>query len=310
MTVVPAQSLIDGEEILLVLENYAAAIEGGTVEASSTADGTGDPRIDMTAEKMLIPDLDTAWRSGSLASLSDVVVTIDLGAARLVDWVSIHRHNVRCPWRVVVRSQAGGSVRFDSGWREPVVRAALGDFGWYDLLWTLGPTNKTLNGLAADYRLDAFVEIPTPVLCRVVEIYFDVSAGNKVADDLTIGYAMVSKAFRPSINMTLGWSIRPVDRTETRRTESGAKRGRQRTRGKILSFSLEYVEQKESIEDVLKAVTKIGVLGVIFVVPLPRQRRYFYETAILGQFEGELPESVVARHDWAAARAFVVEEAE
>jgi hypothetical protein len=296
---------------------------GASAVASSTALGPGDPFIDHTADKLMTPDLSTAWRSGSLAALAAekdaperlVSVLIDLGTARSVNWVSIHRHNVRTPWRADLYKgdpALGAAPVFSSPWTDPIIRAAVRDFSFSDLVFTLGPTQRQLARWTSLFRLDSF--IPTDRVyynVRWIKLTFDGSPGvNGEADYFQVAYPVAGRTFRPEINMVLGHKITPTDRSDTRRTESGAKRGRKRSHGRTFFFDLGYLELREAYSRILLDwLDEHGTLDLVFVWGQPAHRRHFYATALLGQLS-ELPSVSMPNLEWPDARGFAVEEAE
>lgn len=319
---IATQPTLDSFEILLAFENWAQVDQGASVYASSTADGIGEDFVDHTVDKLLTPELDTAWRSGSIAGVSIdplsggvVRVTFDLGEPRLVNWVSIHRHNVRVPWRsgLYANDPAFAATPLSlSAWTDPVVRPALEDYDYDEFDFYLGPRPRTLASLTQRFRLDSFVTFDRLYGgVRYVTMEFDVSSGSNLGTDyLQIAYPMVARYFRPEINVKLGWAFAPADRAVTNRVESGAKRGRKKTVGNVINFSLGYLENEEAFRRILSEWLKEkGTLGLAFVWVEPEKRWLFYDMAVLGQL-ASLPPVTMALLDWPDASGFSLEEAE
>jgi hypothetical protein len=311
------QSELEGFEIVLVFENYALASAGATVVASSSAPPSAEPLMDHLTENLLLEDLSRAWRSGDVAEVKDEEVSVDwsLGESRSVDWVSFHRSNIRTPIKVELYRDpptSGASPLFASDWIDPIVRGAVDDFTFDDFIFTLGPDELDLAIATSLYRLDSFVSCPLTHGVRYVRARFDVGKGsNGDSSFLQFALPMISKAFRPEINILLDWSSGVSDRSVTRRLESGAKRGRRRTSTRDLSFDLGYLTRDEAFRRLYSGwARKAGVLGMAFAWPEPSFRAYFYDQAILGQLVAP-PKPTMARLDLpGAVRGLTLEEAD
>jgi hypothetical protein len=307
---VAEQSLVESHELLLVLDNYALATDGATVEATSTAEPGN-----LTAPKLLTAHLDEGWRSGSLAALAaagETVVTLRwlLGGPRIVDWLGLHRSNVRVPFRVrLFRTATAASPLYESPWTNPVVRALPGDFPTFSAMpWTLGPEAAALDRAAAAFRLDSFVQAPLTQSVRVVEVDFDVASGaNGGVDYLQFGMPTIARSFRPRVNMTLGWKVGLEDRSDTYRAESGALLGRQKSRGRSFAFSLDYLDRDEAFGRIFSDwMEKHGKLGRLFAWPEPEQRLWFHTAAMVATAT-TLPAVAMSKLEWPAATGWVLE---
>lgn len=308
---VAEQSIVESHELLLVLDNYALATDGATVTATSTATPGN-----LTAEKLLTSHLDEGWRSGSLAALvasgtEVVTLRVTLGGPRTVDWLGLHRSNVVVPFRVrLFRTATAASPLYESAWTEPIVRALPGDFETFSAMpWTLGPNVETILERAGDFRLDSFIQAPTTQAVRVVEIDFEVSAGaNGEADYLQFGMPTIACAFRPRVNMTLGWKVGIEDRSQTYRAESGTLLGRKKSRGRSFAFGLGFLDRDEAFGRIFSAwMQKHGKLGRVFVWPEPAQRLYFHDVAMVATATS-LPAVAMSRLEWPSAEGWMLEE--
>lgn len=308
------QSIVPGHELLLAFDNLALATRGSTATASSFTTGAN-----ISVSEGLSENLDTAWRSGTLATrpivpATTVSYTIALGEPGAVNWVSLHKHNVRVPFRVEFYSAHPDSSKpiYISEWTDPIVRASLEDYGWYDLDWTLAPKDRILDDLAAEYRLQSFLHADeTYYGVRFVRVVFDNSdMVNGSASFLQVGLFYVTEVYRPSINITLGWALAGVPYSTTTRTPSGSKRGRFRKPGLRLACTLDYVQRSEAFDRLLgEWILQGAELRRAFAWAEPHQRRYFYSTAILGTAES-LPEFAMPLLETPAVKGFVIQETE
>lgn len=309
------QSLIDDYEAIFVLDDWSLGTNGCTVSASSEQ-ATGS----LGVENLLSPALDTAWRSGgwqvARPTSSIISVIFALGQPRVVDWVSLHRHNVRVPWRVSYHRGSPGSspAVYQSGWHDPIVRASLSDFTYRDLRYTLGPETDDLELWESQFRLDSFIRAPTPFYgIRYVRIEFDIAEATdflQSTDYLHVGKALIARSFQPRINVLLDWEMGYEDRSEVHRVESGALLGRRRQGGRTLALVLGYLDHDEAFERLLTGyIRKHGKLGRVFVWVEPTQRRYFYDQAMTATAT-TLPKIAMANLNWPAAKGWQLEETE
>lgn len=314
------QPSVESHEILLLLENFGLASEGASVTSTSSVE-TGTLRV----ANLALPDLDRHWRSKPIAERSakgsNVTIRVDLGRSRRVNFVSLHRHNIRLPFRVrFFKSALGGGVSgspvYQSPWTQPIVRARPEDWATFsEMPWTLGPRLEDLDDWAANKRLDSFVlsdEIYSNVRAYEIEIntanaYLDSNGG---ASYLQMGLPMIGLAFRPRINMLLNWEMGVVDRSESVRVESGALLGRRGSIGRRLGFVLGYVDRDEAFSTLMtRWMRRHGKLGRAFVWAEPSQRRYFYDQAMVAT-AASLPKVAMAHLEYPAASGFVFEETE
>ena len=310
------QSAIPSHEILLCFDNLALATNGATAAASSEADGSN-----LSAAAGLSESLDTAWRSEDLgyfqAGSSDpsIYYTIALAEPAAVNWLGLHKHNVRVPFRVsfyTADPDSKAAAVYVSEWIDPIVRASLSDYGWFDLDWNLAPSDKRLNDLAARFALESFIHSDATYYgIRFVRVEFNNNAATNAGETfLQVGLFYVCEVYRPSINITLGWALAGVPYSTTVRTPSGSKRGRFRKPGRRLSFALEYIQRSEAFDRLFgEWILEGAELRRAFVWAEPHQRRYFYTSAILGTLES-VPEFAMAQLESPAARGFVVQETE
>lgn len=317
---VPTQPEILAGELLVEFENWLLDEAGCAVTATSTAAASSSSEASHGADYLLVPDLDTAWRSGSIADLPDVdagaiSLRFDLGEPSQVDWVSIHRHNVRVPWRAdLYRDDPSfGAVPIaSSSWTDPIVRAALADYAFDDFDPGLGIDPRRIDQLTSLYRLDSFIgweEVYQGI--EHIVFSFDVAEGaNGAKDYLQIAHPRAGRAFRPSVNMVLGWEVGVTDRSMVRRTESGSKRGRRKRTSRNFAFSLNYLEHWEAFRRILTDwMRDSGTLGLAFFWPQPGHREHFYDQAMLGQLE-IMGKVAMALLEVPAGQGFQVEEAE
>lgn len=304
------QTTTTGHELLVHFENILSDDAGAVAFATSTADPSGVVGGEYGASYLLTEDLDTAWRSGTLDDDDQETIEIDftLEEAADVDWFSMHRHNVRVPFRVTLFDGVTSLVQ--SAWIDPVVKVGEGDtLGTFDV--ASGPTERRVEILASLFRLESVVDFgQTYSGVDRVNVTFDVTAQiNGDKDYLQAAHMRAGVAFRPSVNMSLGWGVGVVDRSTFRRTEGGSKRGRRKTTARNFTFTLGALERDEAFRQVLTGwLREQGAAGLAFFWPEPEERQSFYDQALLGQLEA-LPKITMARLELPEGQGFSVEEA-
>lgn len=290
--------LIEDEEVLLVLENYALGVQGATV--ATTSPGPGN----LTVDNLLSDALDTAYRTETFKngttllpgwSDGDVVrIRFALNASRDVDTVVLGHHNIRCPYRVLFYNAdpAVAPPIYTGAWTDPIVRASFEDFNYYDFSWTLGPSTAKLDSLKAAFELNSIYVTDERVLNATwMDLEFLVTNFDTLAlqaDYAQLSLVMLAKRFQPRVNVAYGWGLGVEDTSTVRRTEAGAKHGRQRARLKTFACDFGNLRPRPQVFDVLMAHMEDdgrGQLGRIFAWPEPRQRRYFYRQSFIGTAE-------------------------
>jgi hypothetical protein len=318
----PKQTTLESHEVLLLFRNFALASEGATATADWTASD------DMGPDNLLTERLSAPWRSDSIAAwvasapfdpstVGIIRARIDLGRPRAINTVSIHRHNVLVPWQVYLYTSPPGfnpTPIAATEWLDPIVRASLEDFDWYDMPWALGPRQEDLDRWQTLFRLDSVALFDrTYYGVRYIDLRFDVSEGsNHGVDYIQAALCFACRSFRPRINMPTGWNLPVIDRSTVRRTQGGAIRGRRRPIHAGFAFSLPFIDRDEAFEKILTGWAKrAGALGIAFAWPEPQQRlrRYFYDTRILGTLTS-MPQVAMDHLEWPAATGFVIEETE
>lgn len=322
-SLVPVGTLIGGHQVLILSENRALVSEGAV---STSLDPIGSPG-NLGVEHVINPHLDLAWRSSSIAALvtaGETVLTLQIrfGAPRRIDTLMPAKSNVRTAIRgrfyaSTQGSPGGETPLFESPWTDPIVRARLEDFPTYTSMpsYSLGPSEEDLDFWQLTFALTSPIFADKPYdNVRMVEIDFDLTAinGNDGVDYFQVGFLPCWLSFRPKINYELGASHGVIDESETTRIkETGALLGRERSRRRTFDFTLETLDRVEGLQRILTAIMRRqSKLSRLFIWPEPLQRRFFYDTAILGTLT-RLPKIVEARLDKPiAARSWRIEETE
>lgn len=297
-----AQSAVPEYQALFCWENWALSRLGGSIHSvTSTAIPAGS-FADMSAANLLTESLDSVWRSGSIGQIAsgEISIVVKLDAPHTVDFVGFYRGNLRVPWAVeLYRADPNLSAPvYASGWLNPVVLASLSDFGWTDLVWSLGPGLRRLNVLQNLQRLEAFhlAAVAYPGV-RYVKLRFDVSRGINGDGYSYLQGAMVQvgRAFRPIVNFALDWSMAAVPRSLLRRTVGNSLVGRRQEPGVKLTFALNWLHDPEAWDRVFRDwQLDLGEMALAFIWPEPANRRYYYTQAGVYQL-GEDAGSALAK---------------
>ncbi len=278
---------------LFCWENWALSRLGGSIHSVTSTGASAGAFRDVSADNLLTEALDLPWRSGPVGQIvsGEISIVIMLDSPRSIDFVGFPRSNLREPWAVEFYrgDPALTTAAYASGWRDPIVRAALTDFGWYDLLWSLGPPTRKLDALQDLNRLEVFHladQIYSGI--RYVKLRFDVSRGvnGNGFTYIQAAVAQVGKSFRPIVNIPLGWNMVPISRTVKRRTVGNSLTGRRQATGRQFSFSLNWLRDQEAWDRILGDwQTDLGDLALLFAWAEPLKRRYYYRQAGLWQLD-------------------------
>ncbi len=210
--------------------------------------------------------------------------------------MSLHKHNVRRPIRAqfFTGPPSANAPIYDSGWVEPVVRARLDEYEFLTWDFNGGPDERVLESQAARYKLHSRI-YADQVYYGVthVRVMIDGTAGNNLplqwgdptasSESFQVSYFMVTRRFRPQVNMVHGWRMGFEDRATTQVVESGARVGRQRSKARSISFDLTFMSPAEGLQEVYgQLIETEGTLGRIFIEPVPHQPSLFHSTAFMG----------------------------
>lgn len=280
-----ALPLVRRRRLALLFENHLIGRWGATVTADSE-DAAGK----MPATNLLTENKHEPWRSGSVATRAaqptpTIVVTFALPQPRAFDWISYAWSNNLLRWQghfYAGDPGAGGELRGSSEWTAPVVRSDAADFELEDFPWALGPTDERLLELAADRRLNSFAHL-TETLYGIdhVQLEFDAAEGSNGDDDFVQAALMFGgRLFQPAINVSLGAGINRVDRSEVRRSVSGAQGGVRRARHSEVELDLEQLTDDEGLTALFTEwLDRRGPFARVFVIleTEPDKRRLHYD---------------------------------
>lgn len=284
-------------EALLVWTNYALGHVGASITSNSNADGGK-----LSASNLEHEALDLPWQSASIATHQSAGSTIlrlavDFGRHRHVNWASIHGHNCRVPWRVRVFRNVFDGLEHETDWTDPIIRAEVGDFGYYEFQHTLGPDPYTLEALTDEENLDSPLPFTDVYNARSVHVEFDVSAASalyQTTDSITIGSLILGTSFQSGRNVLLGWEISAEDLSIRLQSRQGAVLGQPLRRLRRLSIVHGYLTLPEAFRDIHGGmVMTAGTLKRVFVWVEPQKPRYFYELAMVATVR-DLPRVAMA----------------
>ncbi len=281
------------DNVLIVFDNRLIQRKNTSVSADSEA-----PEGNMNAVNLLSENRSDFWRSDSVLTASqqptpEISITYAMSSPRAVDWLSYHWSNIHVPWRAdLYRGDpaASGVLLHTTGWMHPIVKSEGTDFLYDTFPWRLGPTTEWIQQMAVEMRLQSFAHLSERVYGVDHVVWrFDVTDGqNGGRDFLQASLFFAGVAFQPHVNMSLGVTLVPVDRSVKRRTAGGAATGITRPTDSELVFVLDHLTDDEGMSQLFTDwVRREGALARVFVYkePSAEKRIHFYDG---GAFVGTL----------------------
>jgi hypothetical protein len=292
----PKQSRVDTDgdpRFVLLFRNEALDSKGATATASSQ-----QPTGSLVPANALSDSLDTATKSGPIADEPGGIYYCDVAFNRTVavDTALVAKHNIRRPlsWKFYTGSPQTNAPIWDSGWISPIVRAELTEFTFPEWDFIGGPPERVIADQAAR------VALYTPVYAD--QVYYGVTharlsidgrAGNNLplqwgdpsesSDAFLFSYVMVTRRFRPRVNLQNGWTLGYEYRDTTTRVESGGLLGRSRPPLRTFQFNAGFLSPSEGFGDIYTDLIQgEASLGRVFVVPQPQKPSLFHEQAFIG----------------------------
>jgi hypothetical protein len=277
-----------------MFDNFATQGRGATTTSNSVASESFLP------EFLEDQQLDRSWRSGSLAEHvatrpGNIFVTIDLasgdaGAPRTVRDVTIHRHNIREPWRILLYrgNPATSSAVYFSEFTKPVITAKFSDFTFEEFRWRLGPTDEDLDTWTDAKLLDSFIQADK-AYTGITHVRIEISVENiglpwstQRQDYFQFAMPLVGQFFQPPKGVNWGWSVIPEDRSIVDRSPVGAVTGRDLGRARKARVTFSTLTEISAFEDMVTRLSgRIGKLGKVFVMTRPSSRRIFYSNSFI-----------------------------
>ena len=146
-------------------------------------------------------------------SAGSTVLTINLGARKPINVVSLIHHNLSnaATWRIQIGNDSGYSTNLVDTGAVDVVDAteAFGELQWGEFIWGGKPASAVL----ATFRPIAFYYSATPVLAQYVRI----EVGDNANSDgyIQAGRCYVAAAFTPANNVAYGLETSFVDNSRS-----------------------------------------------------------------------------------------------
>ncbi|CAB4136735.1 hypothetical protein UFOVP842_54 [uncultured Caudovirales phage] len=234
-------------------DNAAATYAGGSWVAALPLTNLKDDRLARVT------------RSTS-ASLANAQFTIDFGIAEWIRFVALVDHNFSRTSAVRVRgSNTAGDwsvTTYDSGWFDgwpvtsPLYVAPVGDASWLD-----GRMSATE---AADYNLSAIYIAASATAARYWKI--EISDIGNTAGYVQMGRLVMSRAWQPTINMSIGAKIGINTETSFQRSDAGPKYFNVQPRARSAAFTIQNMDTDEIFTNAFEMQRQLGLSKQLFFV--------------------------------------------
>ena len=237
----------------IVSDNAAATYAGGSWVATLPLTNLQDDRLARVT------------RSTS-ASLANAQFTIDFGIAEWVRLVALVDHNFSRTSAVRVRgSNTPGDwtvTTYDSGWFDgwpitsPLYVAPVGDPSWLD--------GRMSAEEAANYNLSAIYIAADEAAAQYWKI--EISDIGNAAGYVQMGRLVMSKAWQPTINMSVGATIGVSTETSFQRSDAGPKYFNVQPRARSVAFTIDNMETDEIFTYSFEMQRQLGLAEQLFFV--------------------------------------------
>lgn len=234
-------------------DNAAATYAGGSWVAALPLTNLKDDRLARVT------------RSTS-ASLANAQFTIDFGIAEWVRFVALVDHNFSRTSAVRVRgSNTPGDwtvTTFDSGWFDgwpvtsPLYVAPVGDPSWLD--------GRMSAAEAADYNLSAIYIAASATAAQYWKI--EISDIGNTAGYVQMGRLVMSRAWQPTINMSVGAKIGIGTETSFQRSDAGPKYFNVQPRARSAAFTIQNMGTDEIFTYAFEMQRQLGLSKQLFFV--------------------------------------------
>jgi len=234
-------------------DNAAATYAGGSWVAALPLTNLKDDRLARVT------------RSTS-ASLANAQFTIDFGVAEWIRFVALVDHNFSRTSAVRVRgSNTAGDwsvTTYDSGWFDgwpvtsPLYVAPVGDASWLD--------GRMSAAEAADYNLSAIYIAASATAARYWKI--EISDIGNTAGYVQMGRLVMSRAWQPTINMSIGAKIGINTQTSFQQSDAGPKYFNVQPRARSAAFTIQNMDTDEIFTYAFEIQRQLGLSKQLFFV--------------------------------------------
>ncbi|BBK44115.1 hypothetical protein STVA_41350 [Allostella vacuolata] len=216
------------------------------------------------------------------ADAEDTVLTVDLGAQRLLDVVALLYANLSPAARIRVTTDEG----YDSGWRDayPVTHAPVGGylpFGRPSADGRMPEDERDPRGVGWLLQLDAAVTATTVTL--------EVDDEGNPAGYVQAGVLFVAKAERPRINIANGFSLLPVEEATVRRSRAGTLLGRRQWQRKRLAGAFRWQHRDVALAQWYEAARMAGRTRPILFSAVTDMGHHADRMTLLGYLDEPTP---------------------
>ena len=200
------------------------------------------------------------------ASLANAQFTVDFGVSEWVRLVALVDHNFSRTSAVRVRgSDTAGDWSvpiYDSGWFDgwpitsPLYVAPVGDPSWLD--------GRMSAAEAANYNLSAIYIAPTALASQYWLI--EISDIGNTAGFVQMGRLVMSRAWQPTINMSVGATIGVNTETTSQRSDAGPQYFNVQPRARSAAFTIQNMGTDEIFTYAFEIQRQLGLAEQLFFV--------------------------------------------
>lgn len=283
---------LPGRAPILLFDAYTFGVYGTTVLADSTSSGN------MAVANLLNGAMDRPYRSGSLIAhpSESIMVAFSFSTPRLADAVAICRSNCLLPIRASFYATAGEATTliWQSAWHEPIVRADLDDYDYYDFDWLMGPSGEQVDRMQTDKLLI------TPIFAdqtygniRYLQLEFAITVPgisgtgpvNNGVDYIQFSVVLFGKKWQVS-GEEFGAdqaSIGPKYLTEVIEGKAGGRYGRKTITPRVLQLNFPIISRRNALAQLLSQwQIANGQLSPVLAIKDPTTPARFYDQSFAG----------------------------
>ena len=194
---------------------------------------------------------------------ASTVMTIDLGARKTINVVSLIHHNFSndATWQIQIGNDSGYSTNIVDTGAVDVVDAteAFGELQWGEFTWGGKPTDAVL----ATFRPIAFYYSATPILAQHVKII--ISDASNSDNYVQVGRAYVAAAFTPTNNVAYGLETSFVDNSRSVISRGGQVYVDTVPKRRRFGFRFHYMDEDEAFSEANEIQRLKGLSGDVLM---------------------------------------------